>query len=106
MSFIDIDIATISGIPDLHRAVIGTRGDALAIGRPRHRFYSIRMPLVGVDVATIDSMPDLRSAVSGARGDALAIGGPRYCSHPIRMPTIRVDISPNCRRVARSDPSS
>ena len=43
------DIPPISSVPHLHGLVITSRGDAPAIGRPRHRIHTRGMSLIGVE---------------------------------------------------------
>src|SRR6266567_2950786 len=46
MAVINIEVIAISGIPHLHRLVAAGRGDALAVGRPRHRPHPIGMTAI------------------------------------------------------------
>src|SRR6266849_9909123 len=53
MSAIDVDVAAIGGIPDLHCGITSkkkstSRDDAPAIGRPRHYIHVRGMPTIGV----------------------------------------------------------
>src|SRR6266849_397460 len=76
--------------PDLHCLIPTPRGDAPAIGRPRHRFHKTRMPPIDVDMVSIGSIPHLHRVIITPRGDALAIGRPRHRSHSTGMPAIGV----------------
>ncbi len=87
MPAIDEDLPAICRIPDLRRLVLATRGDALAIGGPRHRRHDINLPLIRVpaideDVSAICCVPDLNGAIQRAGGDAFAIGGPCCSRYP------------------------
>src|SRR5579863_3531698 len=103
--------------PDLYRVirtntakeVTASRGDACAIGRPRHRIHSTRMPTIGEDVTSTNGIPHLHGVISSrnlaaSRGDACAIGRPRHRIHSTRMPSIDEEVatisgSPHLHRV-------
>src|SRR5260370_42711970 len=74
-------ILSTSRIPDLHRVIIGTRGDALAIRRPPHHRHTIFMPVIGENMPAIGRIPDLHRVIIAARGDPPVIARPRYRSH-------------------------
>src|SRR6266849_6144021 len=76
--------------PDLHCLIPTPRGDAPAIGRPRHRLHSNRMLPIGKDLPTIDSIPYLHRLIKASRGDAPAIRRPCHRTHSIGMPVIGV----------------
>src|SRR5260370_1137357 len=91
MPIISVAVASIASVPDLHRLITRDRGNALAIGRPRYRPYSIRMPMISEDVASITSIPELYRIIPRARSDALAIGRPRHRVYLIRMTMIGIE---------------
>src|SRR5262249_14559223 len=100
MSPIGEDMATTGSIPHLHGVIITCRGDALAIGRPRHRKHDIRMPPIGEDVAAIGRIPYLHCKIKAPGGDALATGYtcppdrvPCHCIYAKGMPTIGEDVA-------------
>src|SRR6266487_2268698 len=91
MPAIGEDMPAIGGIPCLRRAIIASRGDALAIGRPRLRNHMISMPAIGEDMPAIGCIPHLYCAIGASRGDALAIGRPGYCIDTGEMSMISIE---------------
>src|SRR6266705_2548669 len=91
MPAIGEDMPTIGGIPHLRRAIIASRGDALAIGRPGHRNHMISMATIGEDMLTIGCIPYLCRAVIAPRGDALAIRGPGHRIDTSGMAAISIE---------------
>src|SRR5260370_25990605 len=85
-----IAVSAICCAPDLYCPIDAARGDARAIGGPRHRRHPPGMPAIDEDLPAICRIPDLRRLVLATRGDALAIGGPRHRRHDINLPSIRV----------------
>src|SRR6266699_765793 len=89
MTRIAVEEITVHGIPDLHRLIITSRGNMLAIGRPCHSVDRSCMAAKRIDMATNRGIPDLHRFIAPRRGDAPAIGRPRHRPHPICMTAIR-----------------
>src|SRR6266568_1878113 len=109
MATIGEDVAAIRRTPHLHCAISGSRGDALAIGRPCYRFHNVGMPAVGEDGAAIGGIPDLHCLITAPGGDALTIGYtcppdrvPCHRIHSTRMPVIGVESCTPRERSRRS----
>src|SRR5260370_1057199 len=91
MSAVGEDVSAIAGIPDLHRLIPASRGDACAIGRPYYCKHSIGMSAVGEDVPAIAGIPDLHRLICTCRGDSLPIRRPDRINYRIGIPGINED---------------
>src|SRR5260221_232200 len=91
MAAIDVDMPAIGCIPYLHREVITSRGDALAIGRPRRRIDMISMATIDVEMPAVGCIPHLHCAIITRRGDVLAIRRPRHRTDTGGMATISIE---------------
>src|SRR5262245_58224864 len=84
-------------LPDLHRRIRASRGDARAIGGPGQGLYSTSMSIVSEDMAPVSGIPHLHciiAAIAGPRSDIPAIGRPGQGRDDTRMAAIGEDMAP------------
>src|SRR5260370_34168219 len=82
MAFVDENVPTRGGIPDLYGFIVTARGDTFAIWRPRYGIHSVGMTFVGEDVIARVGIPDQYHLIHRSGGDTLSIGRPRHGEHP------------------------
>src|SRR5450755_2714643 len=63
------------GLPDVDRAILGCRGDPLAIGRPRYRCNLIFVPFIGKDQLCCIGLPYMHGGIVAGAGNVFAIRG-------------------------------
>src|SRR6266581_4802281 len=88
MATIDEDGLSSGSMPNLHGAILASRGDARAIRRPDHGSHLFGMTTIGTDGVSSSSIPNLYCTIPGAGGETHAIGRPRHSIDTIGMVAI------------------
>src|SRR6516225_8782880 len=74
------------GIPDPHRSVQRTTGQAMAVGAKAHARNTVRVSLEGKQLLAALGFPNPHRVVVGTGGQALAVGTESHARHRVGMP--------------------
>src|SRR5258708_22655066 len=86
-----------AGFRSPHGPIVACRGEALAIGGPRHAVHSIGMAFVGEQRAPAVGLLHSHGLIVACRGYSLAIAVPRHARHNNTMAVVCDRMQPSAR---------